>query len=101
MQRLDPDPPAPTINIPIDSTPEPLRGALKGAVVKVAADYRAEWMLQPHEWSEHLLGELELIYAQGEPNLTYYELVKQGFQNAREDFLNREPILRHSKRFRR
>ena len=97
VQPQIPDPPRLTIDTPIDSTPEPLRGGLmKEAVVKVAAEYRADWMLQPNEGSEHLLGELESIYAQGKPNLTYYELVKQGLQNTREDFLNRAEVAKTS-----
>lgn len=96
-QPRPPEPTRLTINSPIDSTPEPLRGdLLKEAVVKVATEYHADWMLQPNEGSEHLLGQLELIYAQGRPNLTFYDLVKQGFQNTREDFLNRAEVARTS-----
>lgn len=96
-QQAPPEPVHPTIDTPIDSTPEPVREALlQEAINKVAAEYQAEWMLQPTQGSTHLFGQISAIYGQNKPGLTFYALVKRAFQNTREDFLNRAEVARTS-----
>ncbi|MDI1254125.1 hypothetical protein [Thermomonas sp.] len=87
----------PSIDMPINRTPEPVRQTLLiEAINKVAREYKADWMLQPNEGSSYLIQQIESIQAQGNPDLTSYELVKQAFQNTREDFLNRAEVARTS-----
>ena len=96
-QQAPPEPAQPTIDTPIEATPEPVREALlQEAIDKVAAEYQAEWMLQPTQGSAHLLGQISAIYGQNKPGLTFYMLVKQAFQNTREDFLNRAEVAKTS-----
>lgn len=96
-QQAPPEPGPPTIDTSIEATPEPVREALlQEAINKVAAEYQAEWMLQPTQGSTHLFGQISAIYGQNKPGLTFYTLVKQAFQNTREDFLNRAEVARTS-----
>lgn len=93
----EPEPVQPGIDTPIEGTPEAARQALLlKAIQKVATEYRADWMLQPNEGSSYLTGQIESIYAQGRAGMTFYGLVKQAFQNTREDFLNRAEVAKTS-----
>jgi|GEM_PF-6796842 len=89
--------PAPTTDTLIDSIPAGERDALlQAAVERVAAEYRADWMLGDTAGNLAMWQHAVAIYQSGKQGLTFYSLIKESFQITREDFLNRAEVARTS-----
>lgn len=93
--RLPAPRPVPTIESLLDSVPPAERDPLlQAAVERVAAEYRADWMLGNTAGSSAMWQNAVSIYQSGKPGLTFYGLIKEAFQITREDFLNRAEVAR-------